>query len=161
MSLSNPHQFLLRAPRRNPAARALFEIAECAQLDLQFEACDDGVTLQTRAGSLNGLIASARFLAGARRDAALLGCSHYESSLIDQWLWWASNELDAQSVAPLSHLEKHLRSRTFLVGERFSLADIVVSSTLHHFQSSEALAALPSIDRWLTTCAHQPAHLIH
>lgn len=82
-------------------------------------------------------------------------------SLIDQWIDFSANEIDLPAAAwlypifeivpfnaeaterakadikkALDMLNKHLTYRTFLVGERVSLADIVVSMSLHRLYTT-------------------------
>ena len=61
----------------------------------------------------------------------------------------------------LSVVESHLLSRTFLVGEAVTLADIVLAATLFYpfklVLDEAARAAYPSVTRWFVTCVNQPA----
>jgi elongation factor 1-gamma len=97
--------------------------------------------------------AIARYVA---RQGKLYGANNYEAAVIDQWIDFASNEIELPSAAwlypildivpenreatnkakgdirkALDILNHHLETRTFLVGERISLADIVVSMSLY------------------------------
>ena len=67
----------------------------------------------------------------------------------------AKNDL----AAGLSVLEKHLASKTFLVGEQVTLADIVVASTLlYPFKlvcDKEFLKGYTNVVRWFQTCTSQ------
>ena len=61
----------------------------------------------------------------------------------------------------LSTLEKHLAStKTFLVGDQVTLADIVVTSTLlYPFKlvcDKQYLKEFPNVVRWFQTCTSQP-----
>jgi len=116
----------------------------------------------------------------------LLGNDHYEQSLILQWLSFIQSELEVpysiwlypilgyhatdvpvatesakQDIFKvLSILNNHLLHRTFLVGERISLADIVASVHLFTLYSlvlsPELRSPYPNTNRWFLTLAHQP-----
>lgn len=119
-------------------------------------------------------------------NAALRGTDAATQARIWQWASWADSELlpascawvfpylgimqfNKQNVerakqdllAALKVLDAHLLTRTFLVTERVTLADIVVFCTLiHAFQHvlEPALrAGLPCVSRWFNTLAAQPA----
>lgn len=72
-----------------------------------------------------------------------------------------SAERAKQDVANvLSQLNQHLSSRTFLVGERITLADIIVFANLTHlFQyvlDAEARKPYGNLQRWFVTILNQP-----
>merc|ERR1719487_477352 len=60
----------------------------------------------------------------------------------------------------LQVLDKHLESRSFLVGRRITLADIVVVSTLvYPFKmvfDAKFRAEFPHVTRWFMTCVAMP-----
>ncbi|XP_063828561.1 elongation factor 1-gamma [Ostrinia nubilalis] len=119
-------------------------------------------------------------------SAALRGADAASQARVLQWMSWADSELlpascawvfpylgimpfNKQNVerakndllAALQQLDGHLLTRTFLVGERVSLADVVVFATLlHAFQhvlEPSVRASLGNVSRWFSTLAHQPA----
>jgi len=141
--------------------------------------------LDTPNGPIFESNAMARYVAGVRADSGLLGASHYESGQVDQWIFWATNELDApvgcivypilgymQSnpktaqkaredlLYALSLLNSHLETRTFLVGNRVTLADISLSCSLlwafKLYLDPATRAAVPNVERWFLTCVNQP-----
>ena len=63
-------------------------------------------------------------------------------------------------LAFLNVLNGVLADKTFLVGERISLADIsVVTSLLQLFEkvlSADYTKDVPNVVRWFTTCVNQP-----
>ncbi|NP_001036852.1 elongation factor 1-gamma [Bombyx mandarina] len=63
-------------------------------------------------------------------------------------------------LAALKVLDGHLLTRTFLVTERITLADVIVFSTLlHAFQhvlDPSVRSSLINVQRWFLTVAHQP-----
>ena len=69
-------------------------------------------------------------------------------------------EAVAQVRRALGSLEAHLVSRTFIVGNKVTLADIVIFSGLFYgfkfLFDGAFLAAFPSVHRWFVTLANQP-----
>ncbi|KAI8895279.1 glutathione S-transferase [Globomyces pollinis-pini] len=65
----------------------------------------------------------------------------------------------AQAKRILLSLNKHLSNRTFLVGDRITLADISLSMTLLDFYKnvfdSEFTSDVPNVTRWFRTCINQ------
>jgi len=61
--------------------------------------------------------------------------------------------------AALDAMERHLSRRTFLVGERFTIADISLYAYTHvAAEGGFDLAAYPAIGAWLDRVAGQPSH---
>jgi len=60
----------------------------------------------------------------------------------------------------LALINEHLLNHTYLVGERISLADVVVASNLlplyKGYLDPTLRAAYPNVNRWFTTLVHQP-----
>lgn len=111
---------------------------------------------------------------------------HLQSAELDQWLLWGESQLlpnvlsyvlpsvsaasvDAKVVAQakeellaqLSAFDKLLLPKTFLVGERLSLADISVALDLlpafQHVLDDSARSKLVNVTRWFQTVVHQTA----
>ena len=62
----------------------------------------------------------------------------------------------------LGVMDKHLQSRTFFVGERYSIADIALYAYTHVAPQAGAgldLAPFPSVLAWLGRVAAQPKHI--
>jgi len=105
--------------------------------------------------------AIARYIARLSNRANLYGSSDYEAGLVDQWIDFSVSQIELPAAAwlypifrivennpvatsnakgeirnVLQILNEHLLTRTFLVGERVTLADIVVlhcpPSTFYH-----------------------------
>ncbi|KAK6754486.1 hypothetical protein RB195_013471 [Necator americanus] len=105
---------------------------------------------------------------------------------IVQWLQWAEGSLlptvlgyvlpsvsaanldkkivdtyKAELLAQLQHLDEALLTRTFLVGERLSLADISVALDLlpayQHVLDAATRKKIGNVTRWFQTVVHQPA----
>lgn len=104
---------------------------------------------------------------GERGDHHLYGRTPFEASQVDQWIDFSANHLDASNMPyiravfyekrgsttvpkavnaaierVLSALEEALTIRTFLVGERLSIADIAVAFSMH----------------WVYRCNHQHSY---
>jgi glutathione S-transferase len=62
--------------------------------------------------------------------------------------------------AALDAMERHLAERTFLVGDRYSIADIALYAYTHvAHEGGFELERYPSIRAWLGRVAAQPAHV--
>lgn len=137
--------------------------------------------LETPNGALLESNAIARFLARHAPAAELMGKSFFEQAQVESWLDWCSNELEVpvtmwvypifgfmppnpkqvqkatkETKEALKVLEAHLLSRSFVVGNAVTLADIVMVSTLvypmkmvfdYNFRK-----AFPCVTRWFMTC---------
>jgi glutathione S-transferase len=72
-------------------------------------------------------------------------------------------ELEAKRTAgvlALEALERQLESRQFLVGERYSIADIALFAYTHVApEGGFPLEAYPSVRSWITRVAAQPGHI--
>jgi len=141
--------------------------------------------LSTPEGSVFESNAIARYVARLNPAAHLYGRSNLEAGQVDQWIDFSSNEIDLpvsawiypilgaipenanltakakEDVAKaLAILDKHLLYRTFLVGERVSLADIVVACSLflpfHLVFDAAYRAPFGNVVRWYETLIHQP-----
>jgi len=99
-------------------------------------------------------------------DCGLMGSSFMDESQVDSWMDWGTLLLDHHVLsekAPLEPicdvLEPHLKSRTFLVGQRLTVADISLSISCKPLLEAADLEAVrqryPATVRWLQTCVHQ------
>ncbi|KAJ8579317.1 glutathione S-transferase, partial [Rhizopogon salebrosus TDB-379] len=129
--------------------------------------------------------AIARYLAGLAPNSCLLGTTPEDAALVDQWVHFGEAELAVfqDTVSAMLHnyipyskplhtsvvehlirnlatLDTYLSTRTFLIGERITLADIAVASILSSAVSISVDAAVRAkfinIVRFLETIAHQP-----
>ncbi|KAG2151021.1 uncharacterized protein EDB93DRAFT_317417 [Suillus bovinus] len=127
----------------------------------------------------------ARYLAGLAPNSGLLGSTPEDAAAIDQWVHFSESELSMQTdfitgmlnnyipyskgihtglaefqLRGLNTLEAHLSTRTFLVGDRITLADITTASVLQRVVSVNVDAAvranLINTVRFLETIVHQP-----
>jgi glutathione S-transferase len=59
---------------------------------------------------------------------------------------------------PLDHLESHFAQADFLIGGRFTVADINLAEILRYAQPHPTLLpSHPAVDRWLKACQARPA----
>ncbi|OCH90125.1 elongation factor 1-gamma [Obba rivulosa] len=130
--------------------------------------------------------AIARYVAALAPNSTLLGSSLEDSALVDQWVSFSDSEIGSHTylvvqlirgvltpyakplhtafverqVRSLKTLEQHLATRTFLVGERITLADITLASVLQlafSFTIDAPLRAqLPNVLRHYNTIVNQP-----
>jgi len=141
--------------------------------------------LETPEGPLFESNAIARYAARYGGSSKIYGSSPYEASLIDQWIDFSANEIELPASAwlypifeivpfnaeaterakadikkALELLNKHLTYRTYLVGERISLADIVVSMALYRLYTMVLDITFRknygNVNRWFLTCVNQP-----
>ncbi|KAH9932842.1 elongation factor 1-gamma [Amylocystis lapponica] len=131
--------------------------------------------------------AIARYIAAQAPNTTLLGSSLKEAALIDQWVSLIDSEISSNSrlyfglilgrltpyskpmltnfqegaVRGLKTVEQHLATRTFLVGERISLADLTLATVVQRYTAvfidAPLRAQLPNVIRHLETVANQPA----
>ncbi len=141
--------------------------------------------LKTPQGVIFESNAIARYIARFRRDSELFGSSFFDSASVDSWIEFCVHEVELPATVwfypvigympyveaavtkakgdllnSLKVLEDHLASRTYLVGEKITLADIVVVSALVYpmklVLAPHYLKSLPCVVRWFTTCVNQP-----
>jgi glutathione S-transferase len=66
----------------------------------------------------------------------------------------------AAGYAALDAMERHLGEREYLVGERFTVADIALYAYTHvAHEAGFEMSAYPAIDAWLRRVAAQPGHV--
>ncbi|KAI0659520.1 elongation factor 1-gamma [Cubamyces menziesii] len=130
--------------------------------------------------------AIARYIAALPANSTLLGSNLKEAALVDQWVSFADNEIAAHTylifqlvkgiltpyakpihtaiaerqIRSFKTLEAHLSTRTFLVTERITLADISMASVIQRALSVTLDASLraqfPNIIRHFETIVNQP-----
>jgi glutathione S-transferase len=65
----------------------------------------------------------------------------------------------AKGRAALAVMDQHLKSQSFFVAERYSIADIALYAYTHvAHEGGHDLAPYPSINAWLSRVAEQPRH---
>jgi elongation factor 1-gamma len=127
----------------------------------------------------------AKYLASLAPNSGLLGADAKDAALVDQWIHFAETEVEApqrivnqmlSGIFPylkpihtnmLEHMTRslttvnsHLATRTFLVTERITVADLVLAAVLHLAVTitvdAELRAKLPNVVRHLETILNQP-----
>lgn len=140
--------------------------------------------LQNGSGNISGTNTIIRYLAQAA-NGQLYGETASERAQVDAWLEWTILDIDLPAAAwlypikgfiqnnpaatnkakgdirkALEQLNAHLATRTFLVGQRVSLADIAVSLSLLELYTTVLDAGyrkqFAHTNRWFNTCIHQP-----
>ncbi|PSS29120.1 Elongation factor 1-gamma like, partial [Actinidia chinensis var. chinensis] len=141
--------------------------------------------LETPDGPVFESNAIARHVACLKSDNPLFGSSLIEHAHIDQWIDFASMEIDANILnwfrprmgrgvylppaeeATISALKRalgalnmYLASNTYLVGHAVTLADIVMTCNLYlgftHLMTKSFTSEFPHVDRYFWTMVNQP-----
>jgi len=141
--------------------------------------------LKTPQGALFESNAIARYVARMRRDTELYGTTFFASAQVDSWIDFCTHELELAAtmwlypvlgymphnpaatakakedvIVGLKTLEASLTSATYLVGDKISLADIVVASALIYpmklLCDAAFRAPFPNTMRWFLTMVNQP-----
>mmetsp|Transcript_930 Transcript_930/g.1397 ORF Transcript_930/g.1397 Transcript_930/m.1397 type:complete len:424 (+) Transcript_930:83-1354(+) len=141
--------------------------------------------LDTPQGSIFESNAIARYVARMRRDTEMCGASFFESSQVDSWIDFSSHEIELPAVVwvypvigympykaeavtkakadlaeGLQKLESYLMDKTYLVGDKITLADITLVSTLVYpiklVMDEKYRSQFPCVMRWFMTCVNQP-----
>ena len=132
---------------------------------------------------LNESVAICLYLAAKHPEGGLLPADLATRTELDRWLWFTVTELEqplwrmarhtflyppakrspqdvalaAEDFAPMAAvMEEHLSGRQFVVGERFSVADVVLAYTLDWADTQELLAELPSSRAYLERMYARP-----
>jgi len=140
--------------------------------------------LETPEGTIFESNAIARHVA-RQGHSKLYGSSLIEAAQVDQWIDFSANEIELPSAAwifpilnivpfhkeatekakgdikkAMTILNNHLNTKTFLVGERISLADIVIATSLYRLYSMVFdpgfRKPFPNVTRWYLTVVNQP-----
>ncbi|XP_010272551.1 PREDICTED: elongation factor 1-gamma-like isoform X2 [Nelumbo nucifera] len=141
--------------------------------------------LETPDGPIFESNAIARYVARLKGDTPLYGSSLIEFARIEQWIDFASLEIDANILKwfipragfavylppaeeaaisalkrALDALNKHLASNTFLVGHSVTLADIVMTCNLSlgfsRVMTKSFTSEFPHVERYFWTMVNQP-----
>jgi glutathione S-transferase len=120
------------------------------------------------------------------RGGALGPQSPAEAALIDQWTLLAVTAVESPALEilqvttaggdrtpegqgaiainaeklrrPLKRLEAHLARHPYLIGDRFTVADLNLAETLRYAQTHPTLIGeFPAVSAWLATCQARPA----
>jgi len=141
--------------------------------------------LETDQGCIFESNAIARYIARIRNDTELYGSTFFESGQIDSWIDFCANELELPAIIwfypifgympfnaaatakakedlkkALEVLNTHLLHRTFLVGDKITLADITIASALVYpmkmLLDPSFRKPYQNVERWFCTCVNQP-----
>ncbi|ORY83493.1 hypothetical protein BCR35DRAFT_265140, partial [Leucosporidium creatinivorum] len=144
-------------------------------------------TLEKDDFKLSESVAVATYIASYNNKAGLVGATKEDAAAVQQWMNWANASLllglagwfrpligavpynktqveqaKTSLLAQTTYLEQALATKTFLVGDRFSLADVFVASALTRgFElvlDAEFRAAHINIVRYFNTVIHQEAY---
>jgi glutathione S-transferase len=132
---------------------------------------------------LNESVAICLYLCAKHPQGGLLPADLATRTELDRWLWFTVTELEqplwrmarhtflyppekrspadkalaAEDFAPMAAVvEEHLSGRQYVVGERFSVADIVLAYTLDWADTNQLLVALPSARAYLERMYARP-----
>ncbi|KAF9952855.1 Elongation factor 1-gamma [Modicella reniformis] len=165
---------------QNPRVFKALVVAKYNGLEVKvpaFEGTDGTIIIESGA--------IAYYLAHMKSDSTLIGRSNVEEAHIQQWVQFVDCSItpalmawlypiwgfgtynkmtETQSIekvkSQLEILERHLVKKTFLVGERVTLADIAVSTSLYVGYKlvfdAEFRKLFPAVTRWFTTIVNQP-----
>jgi len=140
--------------------------------------------LETKEGSIFGENAIVRYIAKLSKGH-LYGNNEWEAAQIESYLDLASNDIDLPAsvwIFPIlglinnnvnatneaktdikkvfDFLNKTLLTKTYLVGERITIADIVVSLSLYYLYQkvldNDFRKSYSNVNRWFNTLVHQP-----
>ena len=122
----------------------------------------------------------------ARKHGGALGpADHAEDGLMGMWALWAATEVEPHSIQilyhrvgkppeerdpaiaeaaiaalrdPFSVLDRHLAANGFVVGGRFTVADLNLAEILRYAQGyGELMEQFPAVTAWLDDCQARPA----
>lgn len=120
-----------------------------------------------------------------KHGGPLAGKDIQEDALMNMWSYWVMTEVEKHGLTvlfhsamlpedqrkpelvaaavqdlrrPLAVLEQHLATRDFLVGDRFTVADLNVSAVMTYLRpAKDLLASLPKVSAWMGVCLARPA----
>ncbi|MBX5157101.1 MULTISPECIES: glutathione S-transferase family protein [unclassified Rhizobium] len=122
-----------------------------------------------------------------KHGGPLSGKTVEEDGLLTMWSIWAASQVEPETVKivltydnglensdegkqviaaacralrrPLAALENHLAGREWIVGDRFTVADLNIAEVLRYAQSEEAVFnAHPNIKAWIERCQSRQAY---
>ncbi|KAJ2765352.1 G4 quadruplex nucleic acid binding protein, partial [Coemansia nantahalensis] len=96
-------------------------------------------------------------LLAAKYDGALAGVSDADKAEVSQWMTMSARHGPSERQVFAQTINGHLAKRTFLVGDRLSLADIVTFGNVHAYVDSltgQKRFALCHLSRWFDLVQH-------
>jgi len=122
----------LRADLSHVCTKKILVASKATGIDLAVESCSGTVPELSLGHSVirytNGIL---RYLGRVIDGNDMYGRTFIESAQVDAWLDWADLEIAARPSQAIEALERHLCDKVFLVGQRYTLADISASVALH------------------------------
>ncbi|CAD8065845.1 unnamed protein product [Paramecium primaurelia] len=141
--------------------------------------------IQTTDGFLYESNAICRYLARSKLESGLYGANPFQQSQVDQWIDWTVNELDpnfmttfpqlwghfpvnedsfksAKSIIndKLKQLEGHFKNSSYLVGDRLTIADVILIVRIAPFFilliDEKSRKSYPSLMKWFTAVTELP-----
>jgi glutathione S-transferase len=123
-----------------------------------------------------------------KHGGSLAGQSVAEDGLLTMWTVWTATEVEVHTIKivmvydneqdntdegkatiavagrslkrPLAVLDQHLANTDYLVGNRFTAADLNLAEVLRYAQSEQALFdAHPNVAAWIKRCQSRPAYI--
>jgi len=171
VTIEIPESFKFGVDNKTPEYLKRFPMGEVPSADTS-----DGPLFESNA--------IARYVARKGNDEGLLGSSDIETSQVDQWIEWARSVEARQSgwvysivgyypyveaawnmskegaKKYLNALNSHLQGKEYLVGNRITLADIIVVVTLERAfkvaYDPEFRRPYDNVIRWFDHCTSQP-----
>lgn len=169
--LADPHAPDAPLNTRSPAFLAINPNGHVPSID------DDGLILHES-------LAINLYLA-RKHGGPLAPANHAEDGQMGMWALWAATEVEPHSIQILYHrvgkppgerdpavaeaaiaalrgpfavLDRHLATNGFMVGGRFTVADINVAEVVRYaMPAPELFAATPAVKAWLAACHDRPA----
>ncbi|KAJ1726757.1 G4 quadruplex nucleic acid binding protein [Coemansia biformis] len=96
-------------------------------------------------------------LLAAKYDGALAGASDADRAEVSQWMTMSARHGPSERQVFAHTINGHLAQRTFLVGDRLTLADIVTFGNIHAYMdslTSQKRFALCHFSRWFDLVQH-------
>ena len=164
---SKGSSLVLKGRVGSPNVNMVLVAAKYAQVELELVPADQGVVLETSTAKISSPQAILHYLSNHSKINLL---ANQDKSQVLQWIYYSVNDVQPMALSwvlkkkknttILQHLEDFLRTRTFLVGERLSLADMAMSTSMMPlFQfvldDKERKSKFPNSTRWLNTCLNQ------
>jgi len=112
------------------------------------------VSLEVDGQKIVGRNTIAKYLAG-KANPKLLGVSDIDKAEVEQWLVYVNSISEVKDLSHAhKHLDAHLRTRTYLVSNHLTLADVIVFARLHPTMVRNSSHSLPHLVRWFDLVQH-------
>ncbi|KAI9493498.1 hypothetical protein BDB00DRAFT_823316 [Zychaea mexicana] len=109
------------------------------------------ISLEVSGEKVDGITTICKFLA-SKTKPELLGDGKENQAEVEEWSNWATTTFKSAASkevhAALQKLNGHLTTRTFLVSNQLSLADLIVFAHVHHVSKNLRVTTTPNVLRW-------------